>query len=374
MTDKHEQIHLIYQEYESIRSSLSEKERRLWAAQKSKNLGYGGITLVCQATGISKATIYKGIKDLQGSLSHSNRIRRPGGGRKKMEEKIHHIEEYLITLMKPQYQPHPATPFLWTHHNVNELSRRLGIAGIKIGADKVADFLRQSHFFLRPSSFFPRYPTTKDRNAQCKRIWMMAEKGINEQQPLVYLDILEAEEPFHALLAEMPTSHGLLPCHLGDITREKGWKSLGFQDHHTDFALQSLRTWWQDVGRSSYPGALKLYLVVRGYPSQPSQQDESPWLQGLQYITDKYGVSIRVRHLPPCTFRWNHILQKTTTYGLFEDKILATNLCVIGLSQNPTLTSAFWDTRHPPTLLPTSTFNIKRDKFHPGWNYVVTPL
>lgn len=198
----------------------------------------------------------------------------------------------------------------------------------------------------------------------------MAQKCADTQQPLVFVSIKEHPHD-NDLLQQAPLHPCLMPCM--DILHSKGWITNSINHANTSFVLQALHTWWNDIGMGTYPSASNLSLVIHGAieKTDGNIKNEVAWHEALQHMANTSEINMRVRHLPPSTFRWNTILHKTTTYGHSNDKIIAVTLCSIGLSGKKTIVSSFWDARPIPSILRVDKIHIKNDKFHPEWNYTV---
>src|SRR5215475_2232556 len=124
---------------------LNERQRRLYAAQKVQELGYGGLKQVHEWTGLSRPTLLKGLAELQGEVEGGKpeRIRRPGGGRKKVETQATALTADLERLVEPPTAGDPMGPLRWTLKSTRQLAQELTRLRYQVGADTVCRLLHE---------------------------------------------------------------------------------------------------------------------------------------------------------------------------------------------------------------------------------------
>ncbi|AKB75686.1 Mobile element protein [Methanosarcina lacustris Z-7289] len=134
---------MISKKYDLLKPFLDEKSKRLFAAAEALSIGTGNISIVSRATGISQDTIKKGCNELKSGKSLSDdKIRAPGGGRKKSVEKDPTLLSDLESLIEPTSRGDPESPLRWTCKSLRNLAGELQNIGHKVSHARVADMLR----------------------------------------------------------------------------------------------------------------------------------------------------------------------------------------------------------------------------------------
>ena len=139
----------IRQRYLSLSAHLDERARRIFAATEARTAGYGGIAAVSRATGIAASTIGRGLAELSTTDQLApDRVRRPGGGGKKLVEKDPTRLADLMAMVEPDACGDPMSPLRWTCKSLSQLASALAAMGHKIGRSAVGDLLHQQNFSL----------------------------------------------------------------------------------------------------------------------------------------------------------------------------------------------------------------------------------
>ena len=137
----------VKEKFESIEYVLDERAKRIWAAIEAQAIGWGGVSKVAEATGMSRARINRAIAELKehkgnnNNLEKEKRIRRVGGGRKKIEKQQQNILLELEGLVEPATRGEPQSPLKGTCKSTQNLAEELKTRGYKISARKVAGLL-----------------------------------------------------------------------------------------------------------------------------------------------------------------------------------------------------------------------------------------
>lgn len=388
--------------YEQISFCLNERGRRLWAAAEANGCGRGGITIVIKATGISKKTIRKGIKELQDSnLSKYKTVRKKGAGRKKAIDKQQGLSESLESLVDPATCGDPESPLRWTSKSVRKLAQELRNQGYKICFKTAATLLKELGYSLQANKKTKSTSSHEDRDAQFHYIYNSINKFHENYQPTISVDTKKKEnlgefknsgqeyckkgKPIEVKDHDFPCKKlgKVVPYGIYDLGSDAGWVSVGISGDTAEFAVNAIRAWWYRMGKSVYDGANQLLITAdcggsNGYRVRL-------WKKELQSLANEIGVEISVRHFPPGTSKWNKIEHKMFSYisKNWRGKPLINRETVVNLiSQTSTETGleihAILDENEYKTGKKVSdeemdALNIEGDAFHPEWNYTIRP-
>jgi len=158
---------IIARKYFVLARILNERQRRLWAAAETLSLGRGGLSLVSRATGISRVTINQGLKELAEEQQLSaERVRRPGGGRKKGCDLQPTLKPTLDALVEPTAKGDPMSPLRWTTKSTRHLSEELNEHGFEISPRQVCRLLHELEYQLAANRKSLEGGTNPDRNTQ----------------------------------------------------------------------------------------------------------------------------------------------------------------------------------------------------------------
>lgn len=392
----------IQQKYQSIKLHLSERACRLWAAAEARAHGYGGILLVCKATGISKMTVHKGLNELDNpSETPPTRIRKEGGGRKKISEKIPEVCKALEKLVEPTTRGHPESALRWTTKSTRNLAQELNNQGFTISPNTVSSLLHEQDYSLQANKKTAEGKIHVDRDAQFCYINDTVLKATKEGQPSISVDTKKKElvgnfknngqeyapkgQPIKVNTHDFPTdSDGkAVPYGIYDINQNQGWVSVGMSSDTAEFSVNSIRTWWEKMGKSVYPHATEL-LITADCGGSNSYRIRL-WKFELQRLSNATDLIIHVRHFPPGTSKWNKIEHKLFSFISmnWRGQPLLSFQTIINLIGDTKTSSgltvqAVLDEKTYPTGRVIddeqfATINIKRDDLHPEWNYSICP-
>ena len=280
--------------------------------------GYGGIAAVSRATGIAASTIGRGLDELADlDALAANRVRRPGGGRKKLSSMNATLLDDLLGLVCPSERGDPMSPLRWTCKSLRRLARELGEVGHKISHTVVGELLKAQNFSLQANRKTREGGGHADRDAQFVHINASVTAALADQQPVISVDTKKKElvgdfknagrewrpqgDPetvrVHDFLIE--ELGRAVPYGIYDIAANAGWVSVGIDHDTSAFAVQTIRNWWHSVGAKRYPQAKYLTITADGGGSNGSRV--RLWKRELQVLSSELGIDIRVHHLPPGT-------------------------------------------------------------------------
>jgi transposase len=392
----------IKQRYGRIAGELTERTRRLFAANEALSLGWGGISTVSRATGLSRQVISDGIQELQGGTqAEGGRVRRKGGGRKSNVSKDPKLSEDLERLVEPVTRGDPESPLRWTSKSVRKLAKELQGMGHQVSHELVSELLHGLGYSLQANRKTQEGGTHPDRDGQFAHLNAQAAAFLAAGEPAVSVDAKKKElvgdfknpgREWHLQGAaeqvrvyDFPIK-GLgraTPSGVYDLGRNAGWVNVGIDHDTAAFAVESIRRWWKQVGREQYPQAKRLLISADGGGSNGSRV--RLWKWELQQLADQTGLAITVCHLPPGTSKWNKIEHRLfawisqnwrgkplSSYAVILQLIAATTTQA-GLTVQCQLDTKSYPAGRKVSDEEMATLSIQPDSFHGEWNYTILP-
>jgi len=402
---KADDVSRIRRKFKLLSPGLDERMRRLWAAAEAQAIGWGGVTCVAEATGLSRTRIVRGLAELKGGVAGgvapSGRVRRPGAGPKPRWEKDPTLLSDLESLVDPATRGDPQSALRWTCKSTETLADALRIQGHEISARTVAALLKAQGYSLQ-SNFKTREGTSHpDRNAQFEYINNMAKAFDRKGQPVISVDTKKKElvgdyknagrewlpsgtpEPVQMHDFPDPKVGKAIPYGIYDINGNEGWVNVGVDHDTPDFAVAGIKAWWGHMGSSRYPEAKELMITADSGGSNGVRC--RAWKLAPQNFADQTGMRIRVCHFPPGTSKWNKIEHRMFCHITrnWRGRPLVTHEVVVNLIANTTTRAgltikAKLDKRHYPKGVEVTdedfaAINIHPASFHGDWNYVIAP-
>jgi hypothetical protein len=395
-------VDLIRSRYASLLPHLDERGRRLFAATEARAAGHGGIVAVSRATGIAPSTIGRGLRELdEADPLPPGWVRREGGGRKTLVETDPGLLDALLALVRPTERGDPVSPLRWTCLSLRQLEAALKAQGHQASHTVVGTLLKAEGFSLQANRKTLEGSGHPDRDAQFGHIARSTAAALAGGQPVVSVDTKKKElvGPFRNPGREWRPQgtpeevrvHDFLIEELGravpygvyDLAANAGWVSVGVDHDTAEFAVQTIRRWWQDVGQPRYPHARKLTITADGGGSNGSRV--RLWKRELQRLANELGLEITVHHLPPGTSKWNKIEHRLFSYisRNWRAKPLVSYRTIVELIGATTTKTGLavrceLDHRAYPRGISVSdadmdALNIHRDPFHGEWNYTIKP-
>jgi len=384
---------------------LNEKQKRIALACEAIYIGHGGIKKISQLSGVSKPTIIKGIKEIENKsfkeLQNDNRIRKKGAGRIAISKKNLELLIDLDDLISPMTRGDPMSPLRWCSKSLRKLADCLNEKGHKISYRVVGELLKEMGFSLQANRKTDEGKQHPDRDAQFNHINDVVKTYINDEQPAISIDCKKKElignyknngeewqpekEPEKVKVYDFIDKENgkAAPYGVYDIKRNEGWINVGISSDTAQFAVNSIKTWWTNMGQNNYPQATKLLISADGGGSNGSRN--RLWKIELQNFSNETGLEIEVCHLPPGTSKWNKIEHRLFSYISmnWRGKPLVSLQTIINLisatKTNEGLeVKAIADKNIYKTGIKISDeefnkINIEKNKFHGEWNYKIYP-
>lgn len=390
------------QKFVAVWPLLDERTRRIVASNEAMALGYGGISIVGRACGLSRKAIAKGIEEIKnGFCPWDDRIRRTGAGRKKITVDDPHLMDALDRLIDPATRGDPESPLRWICKSTRTLAKQLSKQNHPISHVKVAQLLHDNNYSLQSNGKTEEGEDHPDRDAQFRHINTQVKKSLAAGVPVISVDTKKKELIGNYenggqkwLPVKQPTAvngHDFphpevpraYPYGIYDLGRNSGFVNVG-TDHDTGaFAVASIRGWWHFEGRRLYPKAQEIVITADSGGSNGSRL--RLWKLELQQLADETGLSLSVCHFPPGTSKWNKIEHRLFSFisSNWRGEPLRDYETIVNLISKTTTAKGLkvtWrlDRRKYPTGRKVSDeemkrVNLERNRFHGDWNYVIRP-
>lgn len=390
----------------SLQAVMDERMRRQWAAAEAAQIGWGGVTAVAAATGLSRNTITTGLHELRYRESHPRevvepRVRRPGGGRKQLIEIDPTLWEALEKMIDPLTRGDPESPLRWTCKSTRRLAEELTRQRHHVSDRTVAALLKSAGYSLQANRKTNEGASHPDRDAQFGYINRRVREFQRQQQPVISVDTKKKElvGEFKAVGTEWqpkgtPTKVNVhdfpdkklgkaIPYGIYDLVSNEGWVSVGIDHDTAQFAVASIRRWWTEMGASRFPRAQKLMITADGGGSNSSRN--RLWEVALQDLANELQLPLQVSHFPPGTSKWNKIEHRLFSFITknWRGRPLTSYQVIVELISNTTteaglIVKAAIDTTDYKTGVKISDeelakVNIRRARFHGEWNYTIIP-
>jgi hypothetical protein len=391
----------LLRKFSDIWPLLDERSRRLVAANEALSMGYGGVSRVRRACGLSRKAIAKGIREIAAGNAIQGRIRRSGAGRKSIIERDPKLIILLDRLIEPETRGDPESPLRWICKSTRTLAAQLSRQKHPVSHEKVAQLLRDQDYSLQSNRKTEEGADHPDRDAQFRHINKQVTQALAKGMPVISVDTkkkellgnydnggkqwLPAKKPIKVNGHDFPSPDvpRAYPYGIYDLARNTGFVNVG-TDHDTGaFAVASIRGWWRSEGRSLYSQAQELFVTADGGGSNGVRL--RLWKLELQKFADETGLSISVCHFPPGTSKWNKVEHRLFSFISsnwrgeplrdYETivKLISRTTTAKGLKVICRLDRRKYPTGRKVTDEEIKQVNLKQNKFHGEWNYTISP-
>lgn len=387
--------------YPHMLENLNERDRRLYVASEALRIGYGGVSHIQKLTRVSRVTIAKGISELKKGVKPDGRVRKIGGGRKKISVTQPGIVEALLSLLDTKGDPMRSV--LWTSQSVDTLTEQLTEKGFAVSNYTVYYLLREGGYSLKPNKKNIEGVPHEDRDKQFEHINTMCKLFEENHNPIISIDCKKKEQignfknngkawtkkgkgnethvnayDFRSLAEGLASPYGIY-----DILRKKGFVNVGVDHDTASFAVESIRRWWKDDGKKSYPASSGILITADGGGSNGVRN--RLFKKELQKFANEINRPITLCHFPRAMSKWNVIEHQLFSFISINWRAKPlTSLAVILELINHTTTksgltvTAIADNNKYQTGIKVSkkefeSLNILRDVFHGEWNYTISP-
>jgi len=395
----------IARRFKPLEGRLDERLRRWFAAAEALAIGYGGVSVVAKATGVSRRAIRVGIRELtesgQEQAPPAGRIRKPGGGRQRTVDKDATLTRDLERLLEPTTRGDPQSALRWTCKSVRQLARELNRGGHRTSHQLVAELLHGLGYSLQANRKTLEGASHPDRNAQFEHIHRKAGEFLRAHDPVISVDTKKKElvgafknggrewrakgdpQPVQVHDFVIPELGRAIPYGVYDVGSNAGWVSVGTDHDTATFAVQTIRRWWYAMGRPLYGRARRLLITADAGGSNGARL--RLWKIELQKLANEIRRPITVCHFPPGTSKWNKIEHRLFSFITlnWRGKPLVSHEIIVKLIAATTTAAglkvrAALDTNHYPagtkvTRAQAAQVKLKPSRFHGDWNYTILP-
>jgi hypothetical protein len=384
---------------------LDERRRRQWAAAEARDAGWGGISLVARATGLSRPTIMAGLQELklssQSRVVAAARVRSVGGGRRTLIQSDPGLLRALERLIEPVTRGDPMSPLRWTCKSTANLAEELTRQNHPVSDRTVALLLKQNGYSLQANRKMREGSSHPDRNAQFEYIHRQVLRFQKRQQPVISVDTKKKElvgefknpgaewqpqgQPQQVNVHDFPDKKlgKAIPYGVYDLACNEGWVSVGIDHDTAEFACASIQRWWTEMGATRFPRASELLITADGGGSNSSRN--RLWKKSLQRLADELDMTLKVCHFPPGTSKWNKIEHRLfcfitknwrgrplTTYEVIVN-LIANTTTEAGLTVRAAIDPHSYETGIAVSDKELQHLSITPAKFHGDWNYSIKP-
>ncbi|MDR0681955.1 MAG: ISAzo13 family transposase [Dysgonamonadaceae bacterium] len=390
--------------YERIVPFLDERTKRLYIANEALRIGRGGKMLVSKALGVGRVRINEGIKELEYKSEHvasSGKIRRSGGGRRPISESYPDLRTKLEEIVSPHTRGDPENPLCWCSKSLRKIQQSLKDNHITVSHVTIEKMLQTMGYSLQSNRKTDEGSSEEDRDMQFCNINQKSKEFMENNQPVISVDCKKKElignyknsgkewekskSPQEVKVYDFidPQLGKASPYGIYDIAHNQGWVNVGISSDTAQFAVNTIRTWWQQMGKETYPKASKLLITADSGGSNSAAS--KLWKKELQIFASETGLEIHVCHFPPGTSKWNKIEHRLFSYisKNWRGKPLISLELIIQLIANTTtekglIVRAIKDeTIYQKGINVTNeemeAINLKRDDFRGKWNYNISP-
>ena len=395
---------LLTEKISSFLPQLDERLGRLYLASEAKSLGRGGKQKIARLAKVSRTRIDKGLTELHYTANSgivAGGIRKAGGGRKKKTEVHKGLLFQIEAIVSAHTRGDPMNPLLWTSKSLRHIAGVLKQKGFAISYVTVGELLKSLGYSLQANKKTDEGAKEEDRNAQFENINDTAISFMTENCPVISVDCKKKElignyknagvewEPkkdaprvkvYDFVDKELGKA---IPYGVYDIAKNEGWVNVGISSDTAEFAVNTIRTWWQEMGKQQYSNSKKLLITADGGGSNSSRG--RLWKTELQKLATEIGLEISVCHFPPGTSKWNKIEHRLFSFisKNWRAKPLTSIEVVVNLIANTTTEKGLKIKAKKDTNLYAKSIKItdaemgklklKRNEFRGEWNYTIVP-
>jgi hypothetical protein len=384
---------------------LDERAQRLTLAAEARSLGHGGIAAVARASGASRSRVQQGVAELERGEEPTGRVRRPGAGRKPVTRTDPGVVGALLSLVEPTRRGDPESALCWTTLSLKRLVGELAALGHTVSTWTVSNLLHAQGFSLQANSKTIEGRQHPDRDAQFSYLNDQAMDHTAAGDPVISVDTKKKElvgefknngrewcpkgapTPVNVHDFKDPASGKVNPYGVYDVAADTGWVSVGIDHDTSAFAANTIRSWWENTGRSSYPTAKRLLITADGGGSNGYRT--RLWKTELARLAAQTGLAITVSHLPPGTSKWNKIEHRLFSRisinwrgrPLTSREVIVNTIGATTTASGAPVKAVLDTTQYPAGIkIPDrqmreleSNGTLTRHNWHGEWNYTLNP-
>ena len=392
--------------YRALKGCLDEARLRIWATAEARSYSHGGVARVAEVTGLSRRTIHRGLKELSGAGRKGfkldpQRVRSPGGGRKRLIERDDQLVADLEALVQPATRGDPESPLRWTCKSTTQLADELNSKNHRVSQRSVCTLLGELNYSLQSVRKTREESQHEDRDAQFGHLNRRVSKYLTAGDPVISVDTKKKEligdfaqkgrewqpqgkpETVRSHDFQDPELGKVAPYGVYDLQANEGWVSVGIDHDTAEFTVETIRRWWKEMGRPLYSKAKRLLITADGGGSNGYRT--RLWKFELQGLSNDLGLEIGVCHFPPGTSKWNriehwmfcHITQNWRGRPLLSRQavveLIGHTTTRSGLRVQAALDNNNYQAKIKVSKERMQSILLKPDIFHGEWNYRILP-
>jgi hypothetical protein len=390
--------------FRKVLKTLNEAQRRWLVGREALRRGRGGIQRLVEESGLSKPTILKGIRELRGKRrlsTEEGRVRKPGGGRKPIEEHDPEITRLLEQVMDESTVGDPMSPLKWNSKSTYQIQEYLASRGHRISADTIQRRLRKLDYSLQANRKDKESESHADRDQQFRYINQTAKRFLRRGEPVISVDTKKKERVGNfknngrtwrkkgqapkVNVHDFPSlAEGTaIPYGAYDVHRNEGMVNVGMTHDTAEFAVESVRRWWRQFGVRHYPNARRLFICADSGGSNAARN--RAWKYYLQLFSDEAGLEVVVGHYPPGTSKWNKIEHRMFSFISMNWKgeplvsfetvvnMISATKTKQGLRVKAVLDKSRYETGVKISKEQMQDLNLRPHQQSPAWNYSLLP-
>ncbi len=390
--------------FETVMPHLNERQRRVVCGAMAEALGRGGQTRVVEAAGISTSTMSKAVREVRAGIEPSERQRAVGGGDKPAIDKQPGLLEALDELVHPATRGNPMSPLRWTLKSTYDLAKELIEQGFKTSAESVRRMLHQMGYSLQAPAKQNEGTQHPDRNAQFEYLNGLAGEYLDSGDPVISVDTKKKElignyanggtewhpsgEPERVDTHDFPDralgEHAkAIPYGVYDLANNEGWVNVGDTADTSEFAVESIRRWWNTLGKARFPNATRLLITADAGGSNGYRPRAWKWF--LAALAAETGLEITVVHYPPGTSKWNKIEHRLFSFISMNWRgrpltdirtiveLIAATTTEGGLTVQAAHDPGWYERGIKITNTQMDQIPLRPHDWHGEWNYTLTP-
>ena len=388
--------------FETVLPHLNEVQRRVVVGSMARALGHGGKTGVAEASGMSRNTVIKAVSEVEAGMEPSDRLRAPGAGDKPAVDKQPGLLEALDELVDPETRGSPMSGLRWTAKSTYQLAGELDDRGYRVSAELVRRLLHQMGYSLQAPSKQIEGRQHPDRDGQFSYLNDLVAERLSASEPVISVDTKKKEligdyanggrewqpagEPTRVKVHDFKDPAlgefaKAIPYGVYDVGNDQGWVSVGDSADTAEFAVASIRRWWNQLGRDRFPDADRLLITADAGGSNGYRI--RAWKWHLAQLAADTGLEITVCHYPPGTSKWNKIEHRLFSFISLNWRgrpLTSIRVIVELIAATTTKTGLTVQADYDPNWYPTGQKITKTDyatiplpphHWHGEWNYTI---
>ncbi len=389
--------------FEVVLPHMNERQRRVVAGAAAEMFGRGGKTAVATASGMSRNTVIRAESEVAAGIEPTARLRAPGGGDKPLTDRQPDLLDALDELVYPETRGNPMSRLRWTSKSSSKLAEELVSQGYEVSARSVQRLLHRLGYSLQANAKVTEGRQHPDRDTQFHYLNEMADTFIDEDQPVISVDTKKKEligdyanggaewspegQPERVNVHDF-TDPALgdyakaIPYGIYDVANDEGWVNVGDTADTAEFAVESIRRWWNQMGYDRFPDAERLLITADAGGSNGYRL--KAWKLQLAQLAAETGLDITVCHYPPGTSKWNRIEHRMFSFITMNWRgrpLTSLRIIIELISATTTSTGLTIQADYDPNWYPTgvkitnkqlSAIPLDPHEFHGEWNYTIT--